>query len=517
MATTSGTGKDVPETPASPALGAINRLVRSLSSKSTPPSSLPTPTAAALPTTTSNNVMDPVVEVDEAGLLNGANTSSQNDEQAGDDGARDASTAKQRFHEYHAPQTSFSKSSAEFPPQHWDTYIPSRAFPNAQPPIPTPTTPPIPDDEVPQDPDPLSTPTVLARKIRTLRHGHEWAGRGRQTKCVERIRGGEGEEGGNREEDEEYSDDRSGVMMYSPLLPSKADLVELADSELVPIPGPSTNGEPSRLPAPDHIWNRWPFAEKPPEKSDEPQEGRQENGPMKTRTVTQRVWRPSTTKMSLQALWWGYRIYLPPPILLVLSDKQLEAAKRAALITTALTWFFSHLPISSLPMPLQPALLLLQRLIPYVGYIGTFISWSWSSIKSYDKGFGVILSATWILPVALLPGTWEERDFPKADPVPDVPPISPTPPPPPSAPKEPPPSAIPDPPPPVQVPSKPSTQPDPPAQIPSPADLPSPDTTVSSSPPSNAGEAKAQVIQTQDGDKVKTKEKSKGKGFLRLR
>lgn len=79
--------------------------------------------------------------------------------------------------------------------------------------------------------------------------------------------------------------------------------------------------------------------------------------------------------------------YLPPPVLEILSDKQIEATKRAAMITSALTWFFSHLPISSLPIAVRPALLLLQTLVPYVGYIGTFISWSWSTIKSYDTGW----------------------------------------------------------------------------------------------------------------------------------
>lgn len=82
--------------------------------------------------------------------------------------------------------------------------------------------------------------------------------------------------------------------------------------------------------------------------------------------------------------------YLPPPVLDILSDKTLEATKRAAMITTALTWFFNNLPIDSLPPQVRPAALLLQRLAPYLGYIGTFISWSWSTIKSYDIGAPLI-------------------------------------------------------------------------------------------------------------------------------
>ncbi|KAJ8072270.1 hypothetical protein PM082_015829 [Marasmius tenuissimus] len=126
----------------------------------------------------------------------------------------------------------------------------------------------------------------------------------------------------------------------------------------------------------------------------------------------QRVWIPSNTHVSIQALWWGYRIFLPPPVMSVLSDKTIEAAKRAALITTALTWTFAHLPMDMVPAPMRSALLMLQLLVPYLGYMGTFISWSWSTIKDYDVGYGTILSATWVMPVALIPGTWQAYDFP---------------------------------------------------------------------------------------------------------
>lgn len=78
--------------------------------------------------------------------------------------------------------------------------------------------------------------------------------------------------------------------------------------------------------------------------------------------------------------------YLPPPVLVILSDKTLEATKRAAMITAALTWIFNNLPVNALPPAVRPAAILLQRIVPYLGYIGTFIAWSWSTIKSYDVG-----------------------------------------------------------------------------------------------------------------------------------
>lgn len=83
-----------------------------------------------------------------------------------------------------------------------------------------------------------------------------------------------------------------------------------------------------------------------------------------------------------------------------------------------------HLPVSLLPPQMRPGVTILRHLIPYVGYMGGFIAWTWSAIRSFDKGmdclanvevslnesyigYGVVLTATWLLPFALIPGTWE--------------------------------------------------------------------------------------------------------------
>ena len=87
----------------------------------------------------------------------------------------------------------------------------------------------------------------------------------------------------------------------------------------------------------------------------------------------------------------------------ILSDRTLEASKRAALITAALTWFFTNLPITALPPPLQPAVLLLQRIAPFLGYIGAFISWSWGVIEGYDVGgFSSLNGPVWTLTTSIL-------------------------------------------------------------------------------------------------------------------
>ncbi|VDB94509.1 unnamed protein product [Peniophora sp. CBMAI 1063] len=127
-------------------------------------------------------------------------------------------------------------------------------------------------------------------------------------------------------------------------------------------------------------------------------------------------WLPSPDKVSFQATWWGYRLYLPPPVLDVLNNKRLEAAKRAAIVTTALQWMLGHVPVTLVPPQFRPGLILAQRLVPYLGYVGAFVAWSWGAMKSFDKGYGIVLTATWLLPVALIPGTWELNEIPPRSP-----------------------------------------------------------------------------------------------------
>lgn len=235
----------------------------------------------------------------------------------------------------------------------------------------------------------------------------------------------------------EYEDDNGSVMMYGPLEPTEDSEIEIARSEIVSLNG---DGEEIRTP-------QLTFVPLPSEsieqvlaqsESSDRSKGKQRAGPEQfasssrvhsedmtavgaTEQVEYRVWLPSPTKISIQAMWWGFRIYLPPPVLDALNDKQLEAAKRAAMITTALKWLLDHLPISLMPPQLRTPMSFLRRLVPYLGYIGGFIAWSWSAVKVFDKGYGVVLTATWLLPIALIPGTWEANDFPALQAEPQTP------------------------------------------------------------------------------------------------
>lgn len=229
-------------------------------------------------------------------------------------------------------------------------------------------------------------------------------------------------------------DDNNSVMVYGPLEPDDVSEVEIACSEIVSV---YEDGEEIRTPQPRFI----PLPAESIEQVLMAASETSDNGKGKEResvddsSLTQwvppneswksplsrsgqlpereyRVWVPSLTKISVQTMWWGFRIYLPPPVLDILNNKQLQAAKRAAIITGALKWLMDHIPLPLLPPQMRPAVMVLRRLVPYLGYVGGFIAWSWSAVKSFDKGHGVVLTATWLLPIALIPGTWEADKFP---------------------------------------------------------------------------------------------------------
>ncbi|KAG8917298.1 hypothetical protein FRC01_002552 [Tulasnella sp. 417] len=121
-----------------------------------------------------------------------------------------------------------------------------------------------------------------------------------------------------------------------------------------------------------------------------------------------KVWIPSKTAISFQVAWWGYRLWLPPPVMRILDDKTLEASKRAAMIATALGWLINNIPITAFPPPLLPAVALLKAVVPITGQVeGRPTAPRNRCVKSFDKGSGAVLSATGLLPIALIPGSWE--------------------------------------------------------------------------------------------------------------
>ncbi|KAF8185005.1 hypothetical protein K438DRAFT_1974207 [Mycena galopus ATCC 62051] len=182
------------------------------------------------------------------------------------------------------------------------------------------------------------------------------------------------------------------VMLYCPLHPTELSKVRLAATQTVELP--LTHKDPAWQSRWNLLWSYTVGLLRP-------------STPQK-KLVTK--WVPSTTEVSFQALWWGYRMYLPPPVMAHLTSDEMETIKIATTITAVLTWFLENVNISSIPPPLVPAFLLLQKLGPYVGYIGTLVSWIWGTVTNADKGHGVVLTATWILPVALIPSAIKAPD-----------------------------------------------------------------------------------------------------------
>ncbi|PWN36830.1 uncharacterized protein FA14DRAFT_7322 [Meira miltonrushii] len=142
---------------------------------------------------------------------------------------------------------------------------------------------------------------------------------------------------------------------------------------------------------------------------------------------SKRVWVPSTTQVSIRASWWGYTIYIPQAVFPAFDSDVEQAEKIANLIHTVLTTILDKASSLPIPVALQAALLVLKAIAPSTSYISTFIGWSWKEIKSFNTGQGVELSATWLLPIALIPHTWDAAVAPpdkNGDGTPDGPPTT---------------------------------------------------------------------------------------------
>jgi len=179
-----------------------------------------------------------------------------------------------------------------------------------------------------------------------------------------------------------------GVMMYAPLNPDDSSEVVLAEC---------------RTPGPPSVDDKNPKGKGKPTKGKETTKPTPSDGQPK-------LWVPSTTSLSIYTTWWGYRLYIPPPIMTLLSSSQMRATKRATVITTFLQWVLTRIPTMVVPPTMRGGLMMLKRLAPIVGYVGIFVAWSWGRIQEVDEGNGVVLTATWVLPVALIPTKWDAGD-----------------------------------------------------------------------------------------------------------
>ncbi|KAE9409336.1 hypothetical protein BT96DRAFT_794847, partial [Gymnopus androsaceus JB14] len=98
--------------------------------------------------------------------------------------------------------------------------------------------------------------------------------------------------------------------------------------------------------------------------------------------------------------------FLPPPVIAQLSSMQLASNRRGALVAASLGWLMEQVVMLAVPPELHVGLALLKHAIPYLGYVGAFIASTWEGIKEKNEGNGVVLTATWVLPIAIIPASW---------------------------------------------------------------------------------------------------------------
>ncbi|CEH15744.1 hypothetical protein CBOM_04963 [Ceraceosorus bombacis] len=126
--------------------------------------------------------------------------------------------------------------------------------------------------------------------------------------------------------------------------------------------------------------------------------------------------RPPLDRCAIFVHWWGFEITMPPPTMNYLST--------AHSISGAFLSFLQTMVVSG-GVP---------ELLPFVKYISQFVEMEFSAIKSQNRGDGVIVAATFLMPFALVPRPWDYSTERLRLPVPTQPGVTPVPAPP-SAPK----------------------------------------------------------------------------------
>jgi hypothetical protein len=180
----------------------------------------------------------------------------------------------------------------------------------------------------PHSPTPMDSNLLKFLSTAAIMNGSISKGRQSVWSALERLQGPSqptdvGRDDGREEDDD--NDDQS-IMMYAPLLPTATSKVEIANSHVAFVPVEDVNQPIEELNDRVQItkWP-WPFGgwggkenEKSPAPGGGPPPGNSPSdgkgkapaqGPKKPQAVRRvTVWEPSTTNLSFQAMWWGYRL-----------------------------------------------------------------------------------------------------------------------------------------------------------------------------------------------------------------
>ncbi|KAK9701735.1 hypothetical protein K7432_011590 [Basidiobolus ranarum] len=96
---------------------------------------------------------------------------------------------------------------------------------------------------------------------------------------------------------------------------------------------------------------------------------------------------PAKDALSIFTYWWGYELYVPNHVVIRIVKEGNMAAAVASLIAATAT--------------------AVPPLVPFVRLIAGFITLELTAIQGRDKGTGLILSASWLLPALLIPRPWK--------------------------------------------------------------------------------------------------------------
>ncbi|KAF9148135.1 hypothetical protein BG015_010166 [Linnemannia schmuckeri] len=99
---------------------------------------------------------------------------------------------------------------------------------------------------------------------------------------------------------------------------------------------------------------------------------------------------PPIDVISAYTYWWGYEIYVP--------HKCMNKLQRVSNTSQIFFGFLSG-AVAGVPG--------LAALVPFSRIISAWVGFQWAVIQAEDLGKGVVLSATWVLPVALAPRSWD--------------------------------------------------------------------------------------------------------------
>ncbi|KZT62059.1 hypothetical protein CALCODRAFT_463516 [Calocera cornea HHB12733] len=101
---------------------------------------------------------------------------------------------------------------------------------------------------------------------------------------------------------------------------------------------------------------------------------------------------PPTDTLSCYTYWWGYELVLPHQSVMYLSKCKSVSGTMMDFLT-ALALFTEGV----------------REILPFIRYISQFVDMEFDDIAGQDQGKGVVCAATWLIPVALVPRSW---DFP---------------------------------------------------------------------------------------------------------